>query len=597
MNNNKHIPQKLIRDALERIIATDAFHRSARLTRFLQFLVSQSLDGNADQIKGYTIGVEVFDKDDSFNPDEDSIVRVYAGRLRRMLETYYLTIGKNDPVIIEVPKGSYTPVFRLADDCQPPKKPFWRRPLPLLFIAIFTALAGFSAYVTWSFFYGAGEIAEKEVNNTTVQLAKHIPEGASIAVLPFTSTSRDQQNESFTRGLATQIIINLTRFKDLFVLGPDTTLNNPAIAGNIIDAGKSLKVQYVLSGNVTQTGEKILVTARLLETANGRVVWSKAFNRIRTGNNLIDIQFRISSLVASTLGQPYGIINRLERRHRIASDNVSISAYSCYLRSFDYAQNENARTHLEIRNCLEQAVIDTPGFAPAWAALSWMYVNEHRQGYNVRIGDKPALDRALEAARKAVELDPDDAAAHQRLADTLITRGNKQLAYDEIMRAMELNPNSADIIADVGWILKTRHKWAEAYWLTKKAIRLNPGHPPWYLETVFLYYYKNLDCKNARSVANSHFRLTSESLLPHVYKILAGAMCGTEDEIMGSVKLLNTRYPGFLHRPRKTLITLATPEELVDTIIADLEDAGIRLKTPDEPAIPPESKIPAEKQD
>ncbi len=597
MSNNKEIPERLIYDAVERITGTDAFRRSARQTRFLKFLISESLAGRGDKIKGYAIGMEVFDKGKDFNPDEDTIVRVYAGRLRRMLEIYYLTTGKNDPVVIEVPKGSYMPVFRLADNHRPIKKPFWRRPLPLFFIAVFAALAGFSAYVTWSFFYGAGEVVEKEVSNATVRLAKQIPEGASIAVLPFTNSSRGEKNESFTRGLATQIIINLTRFKDLFVLGPDTTLNNPAIAPNIIDAGKTLRVQYVLSGNVVETPEKILVTARLLETANGRVVWSKAFKRIKSASNLFDIQFRISSLVASTLGQPYGIINRLERRHRMGSDNISMSAYSCYLRSFDYAQNENARTHLEIRNCLEQAVIDAPGFAPAWAALSWMYVNEHRQGYNLRIGDKPALDRALEAARKAVELDPDDAVAHQRLADTLITRGDKQLAYNEIMHAMELNPNSADIIADVGWILKTRSKWAEAYWLTRKAIRLNPGHPPWYLETVFLYYYKNLDCKNTRPVASSHFRLTSESLLPHVYKILVGAMCGTEDEIMNSVNLLNTGYPDFLYRPRKTLITLATPEELVDTIIADLEGVGVRLKIPDEPTKPPASKIPAEKLD
>jgi TolB-like protein len=580
VKKTKDIIAQDIKDALARVIASADFARSARQVRFLKFLVAEFLAGRADKIKGYSIGVEVFDKDESFNPESDTIVRVYAGRLRRMLETYYLTEGKADPVIIEVPKGGYAPAFRRNRE-KKSAKPFFRRPLVLVFAVLLVIIAGLTGMLAWQFVSVDSGAGEAEKLGKMASAAKQMPSGPRVAVLPFTDITEAGMKRHFIHGLAMQIIVNLTRFKDLFVLGPDTTLNRPEFRRNILNAGRKLGVRYILAGTVAETRDEIYVTARLLESKSGRIVWSKSFQRIKTGDNLFEIQKRISSSVASVLGQPYGIINRLESRQSMGQDNVSMSAYSCYLRYFNYVQNESAKTHLVVRDCLEKAVKDAPGFAQAWAALSWMYVNEYRQGYNVKVGDTPPLDRALSAARKAVELDPDDSFTHQRLADVLITRGNKDLARREIMRAMELNPNNADVLADVGWILKTHGKWAEAYWLTRRAIKLNPGHPPWYLETIFLYYYKNLDCKNARPVARSHYRANSDSLLPHMYLVLAATMCGSEDEVENSVKILNTFYPGFLRHPEKTLKKLATPEGLIESIINDLADAGVEFVSED----------------
>ena len=576
VKKTKDINAVEIKDALARIVASEAFTRSARQVRFLEYLVAESLSGRADKIKGYSIGIEVFDKDENFNPESDTIVRVYAGRLRRMLETYYLTEGKDDPVIIEVPKGGYIPAFRQNREKRA-DKPFFRRPLVMVSSMLLVVVVLLAGALAWQFLSTGQESESGEELGEMARAARQMPTGPRIAVLPFTDITEAGMKKHFIHGLAMQIIVNLTRFKDLFVLGPDTTLNRPEFGRNILRAGRKLGVRYILTGTVAETRDEVYVTARLLETKSGRIVWSKSFQRLKTGGNLFEIQKRISSSVASVLGQPYGIINRLESRLSMGRGNVSMTAYSCYLRYFSYVQNESAKSHLVVRDCLEKAVKDVPGFAQAWAALSWMYVDEYRQGYNVKIGDAPPLDRALRAARKAVELDPDDSFTHQRLADVLITRDNKDLARDEIMRAMELNPNNADVLADVGWILKTRGQWAEAYWLTRRAIKLNPGHPPWYLETVFLYYYKNLDCKNAWSVARSHFRANSDSLLPHMYLVLAATMCGAEDEVEDSVKILNTLYPGFLRHPEKTLKKLATPEELIELIINDLTDAGVEF--------------------
>ena len=100
-----------IRAQLERIIQSDEFRASDKQRNFLCFVVDETLAGRASQLKGYTVAVAVYGRAETFDPQVDPIVRVEAGRLRRALERYYLKIGKNDPVRINIPKGGYVPTF------------------------------------------------------------------------------------------------------------------------------------------------------------------------------------------------------------------------------------------------------------------------------------------------------------------------------------------------------------------------------------------------------------------------------------------------------------------------------------------------------
>src|ERR1044072_5217180 len=104
-----------IRAALQRMIVSDVFSRSPQLGAFLRFVVEAVLHGRAERIKAYTIGVEVLRRDTKFDPQLDPIVRVEATRLRRTIERYYAGPGASDSVIIDLPRGSYVPVFRRRD--------------------------------------------------------------------------------------------------------------------------------------------------------------------------------------------------------------------------------------------------------------------------------------------------------------------------------------------------------------------------------------------------------------------------------------------------------------------------------------------------
>jgi hypothetical protein len=101
-----------VRPAVDRVVASEVFSRSPQLAAFLRFVVDAVLQKKQDRIKAYTIGIEVLRRDANFDPQIDPIVRVEATRLRRAIERYYAGPGANDPVLIDLPRGSYVPVFR-----------------------------------------------------------------------------------------------------------------------------------------------------------------------------------------------------------------------------------------------------------------------------------------------------------------------------------------------------------------------------------------------------------------------------------------------------------------------------------------------------
>src|SRR5262249_43245252 len=122
LNSNSSLAPEVVRAELERIVSSALFRRSERLARFLRFVTESALDKNGGELKEYVLGVEVFERGESFDPKVDPTVRIYAGKLRARLLEYYESEGRNDPVLISIPKGSYAPVFSSGAP-PPPVKP------------------------------------------------------------------------------------------------------------------------------------------------------------------------------------------------------------------------------------------------------------------------------------------------------------------------------------------------------------------------------------------------------------------------------------------------------------------------------------------
>ncbi len=203
-----------VRAELERVLSSAAFAGSNRLQLFLRHVTEQALAGQAERLKGYSIGLEVFGKDPSFDAQADSLVRVEAGRLRKKLEQYYLEEGADDPVEIRLPKGGYAPSFhpknRPAVPATGGRSVASRRRVAIAALALGAALAVVVA-VAW-LEWGSVLIADKQAPPPEPSRPA-AARGKALAVLPFENLSADPQQEYFADGMTQEIITALTRLR------------------------------------------------------------------------------------------------------------------------------------------------------------------------------------------------------------------------------------------------------------------------------------------------------------------------------------------------------------------------------------------------
>jgi TolB-like protein len=239
-----------IRDQLAKILESTVFVDSQRMSRFLRFTVEETLKGNASRLKEIVIGEEVFDRPPAYDPRLDPVVRVEARRLRAKLQAYYKNRGRNDAVIVETPKGRYSPTFRLQSD----------RPRPL----------------------------SKEKNGS-----------GAITILPFTNLVAEKAGDYFSDGLSEELIHALTRIQDLALIAWSPP-EQPIEGQEDFDAvGQRLKVTHILRGSIRRTGERLRIASQLIATASGHYVWSETYDR--EARDLFAIQKEIATSIANAL--------------------------------------------------------------------------------------------------------------------------------------------------------------------------------------------------------------------------------------------------------------------------------------------------------
>ena len=481
---------------LAKILASPEFGNASRLKELLSYLVSSSLSGDADRLKGYAIGVDVFDRPEDFDPAIDSIVRVQVGRLRKLLETYYGGSGESDEMIITLPKGSYAPVFasrqaRSAPAAEtetgarqksgpPPTDEHraaqgdapWRR---RAFLSLSAALV-LACILLVMLVRGRG---------AEVDLAIVEPQGPVVFVERYATSNDTELSRRLRDGLQYELVDHLTRFPDLFVLGIDTVR-----AGARSGAGP--RVDFRLTGTVQVENGHIRVASQLVQDSSGAVVWSEISDgEMNDASGILRIQSDTAASVATALGQPNGVIQENMRMELTRAKDVALEDYLCVLDAYEYERAKTRAKHAEVRDCLEKATRRSASYASAWAKLSWVYGDEQRYGFNLRKTAAPPFERARDAAERAVQADPTNAQGHQYLALALFSLHADAGFRGAAQRALELNPNNAELLADIGWNLVLLNDSERGKQMIEKALVLNPGHPPWYHTGLALYALQN----------------------------------------------------------------------------------------------------------
>lgn len=496
-----------IRAQLERIVSSPEFPGSGRGAAFLTYVVEEVLAGRAERIKGYSIAIEVFKRDEGFTQD-DPVVRIEAGRLRRALERYYLVAGQNDPVRIDVPKGCYVPSFtwngstpagafpEIALGIAPetaitepaPRSsdvgsyPWWRQAWPILVGLI--AIVGTVILAYW--------IADRSALVSSMR-ARNMPDGPTLVIAPFANLGEGKEAEFYALGLTEELLTALPRFKEIKVFGRETSKTLPPEV-DVSQIRGGLGARYLLAGGVRVAGSRVRVTARLLDTANGAILWSQTYDDDLRSRELFAIQSDVANRVATAVAQPYGIMAQADAANPPPDD---LDAYGCTLSFYAYRAELSVERHAEVRDCLESAVARYPSYATAWAMLSIAYLDEDRFQYNLRPGSPAPMERSLQAARRAVQLDPGNTRGLQALMTALFF--NQQLAESLKVgeQALATNPNDTELMGEFGTRLAMGGEWERGAALLDQALVLNPGGAGYYHGTRALAAYMLQDNETA----------------------------------------------------------------------------------------------------
>ncbi len=319
------------------------------------------------------------------------------------------------------------------------------------------------------------------IRNNLVNVKKSdIP---SIAVLPFRDLSADQNEGYFCNGLTEEIISSLSRFRELFVISHSSTslLKNMEIS--IQEIGKGLGVEYILVGSVNRSNTRMRVVTQLLETEQGNQIWTDKFDR--NVEDIFDFQDEVTQLIAVRLADR---VEGMElNRTKTGGETENLEAYGLTLMAQENFHTYTRQGNHTAQRLYEKAIERDPKYGRAYAALS----RTHNFDWRYLWTDTPeaSLEKALETARLAVKLDEGDARGYAELAFVHLWSKQIDAAIGLFERALMLNPNSADIMAEFADALAYAGKLEQAEAMLKNAMRLNPFHPDWYLWYLADVYY------------------------------------------------------------------------------------------------------------
>jgi TolB-like protein/class 3 adenylate cyclase/Tfp pilus assembly protein PilF len=314
------------------------------------------------------------------------------------------------------------------------------------------------------------EPSQPSVAGASATVALPLPEKPSIAVLPFQNLSGDSEQEYFADGVVEDIITALSRNRAFFVISRSTTFTYKGPAVDVARVARELGVRYVLEGSVRRAGNRVRITAQLIDAATGHHLWADRYDR-----ELADV-FAVQDEIARTItGELAPGIIAAEMQQARRKDPGQLDAWDRTMRAHWHIRRFTREDMAEARRLLAEAIELDPANATAFGDLSFANHFEAVFGW----GEDPARSfaRAGDAARRAVATDDSDAHAHCALAIYDLFSGRHEEARRRLRRAIDLDPNSPFACGYLAVSYAFAGDYEAAVPLLEEAIRLSPRDP------------------------------------------------------------------------------------------------------------------------
>ncbi len=519
------LEKELVEPELERICASSGFRNKPVMQKLLGYLVTEYLEGRAEQISGFSIGVDVFGRAQSADPTSTALVRNNALRLRRLLETYYLGEGKHDQVQIEIPKGQYAPAvstFKKGADAAPARGEDSRPP--------------------------------------------------GISVVPFRNLSGNRDIDFLATGFSQSLADALTKFDDLRVIGLGPRTGSQAPGAALTNTMREKGVEFLVDGEVQTTGSKVKISFHLIRLLDEAQLWSDSVKLDLEKDDLFDVEERITLRLASLFGGEFGHINQSRYQAILSSRPRTLTEQEVLLKHYHHTTVLTEESAIEFHEAVTRGLEADPDSALLHACAAG--ISNH-----IWASDYPGADEALEKlayhAEKAYVLNPN----HQWVLGNLAT---KCVAFDERDRFFMLFDRNKDVLANSPLRLGAWAMWI-CFWgewgrgkkLLDRVLDDNLHVPLWLYGTTTLYHYRKHDFETALVEARK-YRIPGLFWGPALRVAILGQLGRKAEAEREFADLLECR-PDFQEKGRTLVGRVVKDSSVVDHVFEGFEKIGVTV--------------------
>ena len=519
--------QENIQEQVERICNDSDLKSKKLICSFLRFVVNETLDGRGEQLKAYTIAINVLGRETGFDPEQDSLVRIHAGRLRRILHLYYLESGKDDEIIIEIPKGGYKPIFSIKG------------------------------------------IASLPAENIPPSIIRD----PSVAVIPFKNLTSDPAKEYFAYGFSEELSIELTKYDDLRVIN---CWQRPE-PGNSPGLYSQVGAHYLIDGYVQLYEQEVRILVKLIDTSSGGQLWAERYSRDTSIDSLIFIQEDIAEEVAKTIGSEVGIVMQslFAESNRIKAENID--TLDAILQFYYYESHVSENVGAITFQKLHQALTTDPDSGVIHAMIANLYGNAYALDY--AIADN-AFIHMVDYAEKAIELEPYNLTVRLIYCFKCFLKGEKDRFSQEAEHCLKMKMVSPFRQGILGFHLSLFGEWEQGKKILDKAMNKQIGFPSFFYGVTCLYFYRQEKYLEAYSEAEKYD-------MPGLFwgPMLRAACLGKlnqKNEASPNIEALLNLKPEFPQKAEYLISRFVKENDLVIKIMDGLTEAGLAVPMDDQ---------------
>lgn len=473
------VPSDVVLEALQRIVTSDPFAKSPRSRDFLAYVVTETVMGRGHKLKERTVARGALSRPDSFDARDDAGVRVQAGRVRTALDSYYAAEGAQCDIRIELPRGTYQPIFTTVAEAPDPQE--------------------------------------------AVTPTSHRTLGPGVIVVELAATDGNSTTSAQAVGITDSLVAALSRFPGIRVVGPVNRAGPQPGQTEERRLGARLDVRYILRGSVRTIIDLIRVSVRLVDAENGEIVWTSTIDRTTAEFSGFSGEDVIAQEIAGIIGDYSGVVLHHSRTTAATTNPVVVAAMLQY---YDALEQNTPDAGASAKNSLLDAIALEPEnpYLLSMLASTEAYAAIFASG----VERAAAADRGEHYARAALAIDSENGHPHLVLGMVALSRDHQEIARQELVRAIELAPFNPSILYGAGWYLALAGEWDLGISHIRESTRLNPARPS--LRYLPLAVDRLMVGDNAGALVDATRYTAKDDFWPPLLRALALAGLGYLDE-------------------------------------------------------------------